>query len=319
MTLSTLEPVDLRTEWPHEEEDFTPWLEDNIDFLAKALDLEEDLEVDSREERIGRYKADLICSSQAGTVIVENQLDEADHRHLGQVLVYAAGIDASIVVWIAKGFTDEHRAAIDWLNRVTKEIDFFAMEIELWQIGDSDRAPKLNIVSAPNDWSRTVRAQVSELTPAKQLYLEYWTTFRKVLDVSGGPAKGTKPLAESWMNIAVGRTGFQLEGTVSTQKGRIQAGLYMKAADSIRYFEALKEDRSDIESELEFALDWQPLHGKKACRIAITKNFDPEDKSSWPEQHRWLADHLNRMHEVLAPRVRSLEALPDKKDESEDG
>lgn len=87
MTLGTLEPVDLRMEWPHEEDDFTPpWLEDNIHFLAKALDLEDDLEVESREERIGRYKADLICSSQAGTVIVENQLDEADHRHLGQVL-----------------------------------------------------------------------------------------------------------------------------------------------------------------------------------------------------------------------------------------
>lgn len=98
------------------------------------------------------------------------------------------------------------------------------MEIELWRIGSSDRAPKLNIVSAPNDWSRTVRAQASELTPAKRLYLEYWTSFRKVLDVSGGPAKGTKPLAESWMNIAIGRTGFQLEATVSTQKGRIQAG-----------------------------------------------------------------------------------------------
>ena len=41
--------------------------------------------------------------------------------HLGQLLTYAAGLEAVTVVWIAERFTDEHRAALDWLNEITAE------------------------------------------------------------------------------------------------------------------------------------------------------------------------------------------------------
>lgn len=35
---------------------------------------------------------------------------------MGQLLTYAAGLDAVTIVWIAERFTDEHRAALDWLQ-----------------------------------------------------------------------------------------------------------------------------------------------------------------------------------------------------------
>ena len=85
-------------------------------------------------------------------MLIENQLEGTDHRHLGQLLTYAAGLDAVTIVWLAERFTEEHRAALDWLNRVTDErITFFGLEIELWRIGDSLMAPKFNVVSKPND------------------------------------------------------------------------------------------------------------------------------------------------------------------------
>ena len=281
--------------------------------------MEDDLEVESREEPIGRYRADLICSSQAGKVLVENQLGETDHSHLGQVLAYAAGVEASVIVWVASSFTEEHRAAIDWLNSITDGIDFFGLEIELWQIGNSDPAPKFNIVSKPNDWSRSVAAQAREVTPLGQMQVEYWTKFRDVLVASNGPARASKPAARHWFGVPIGRGGFNLSAIADTRGGRIRAEMYIEIADSIRYFEALRKDRGDIESDLGFPLDWQPLHGKKACRIAITEDLDPTDKSTWLEQHRWLADRLNRMHAVLAPRVSKLEPVAENQDDSGDG
>jgi len=81
-----------------------------------------------------------------------------DHRHLGQLLTYAAGLRAVTIVWIAKHFTHEHLAALDWLNNnTTEDVNFFGIEIELWKIGDSPLAPKVNIVSKPNDWNKIVR------------------------------------------------------------------------------------------------------------------------------------------------------------------
>ena len=318
MKLGELKRIDLRVGWQHEESDFTPWMAKRIDLLAETLGLEDDLEVESREEPIGRYRADLVCSSQAGKVLVENQLDETDHSHLGQVLAYAAGVEATVVVWVAASFTEEHRAAIDWLNSITDGIDFFGLEIELWQIGDSDPAPKFNVVSKPNNWSRSVATLAREVTPLGQMQLEYWTKFRDVLSASNGSAGASKPAPRHWFSVPVGRGGFNLSAIADTKGGRIRAEMYIQIGNSIGYFEALRRDSADIESELGFGLDWQPLPGKKACRIAITEDLDPKDEATWSEQHRWLADHLNRMHEVLAPRVKDLDPIPESHDDSED-
>lgn len=63
-----------------------------------------------------------------------NQLERTDHSHLEQTLVYAAGLDAVTIIWIAERFTDEHRASLDWQNRITDErFSFFGIEIEVWR------------------------------------------------------------------------------------------------------------------------------------------------------------------------------------------
>ena len=64
-------------------------------------------------------------------MLIENQLERTDHKRLGQLLTYAAGLNAVTIVWIANRFTDEHRAAIDWLNDITSgEFHFFGLEID---------------------------------------------------------------------------------------------------------------------------------------------------------------------------------------------
>src|SRR6185312_8829511 len=107
----------------------------------------------------GPLRADILCKD-VGTdawVLIENQLERTNHGHLGQLLTYAAGLDAVTIVWIAERFTEEHRAALDWLNERTDEkITFFGLEVELWQIGNSPVAPKFNIVSKPNDWAKSI-------------------------------------------------------------------------------------------------------------------------------------------------------------------
>src|SRR5262245_9217077 len=177
--LGRLERLDLRTAWKSEAGDFTPWLaqKDNIALLSETLGLE--LELEAQEKNVGPFRADILCKDTATSawVLIENQLERTDHSHLGQLLTYAAGLEAVTIVWVAQTFTEEHRATLDWLNEITDDrFNFFGLEVELWRIGVSAPAPKFNIVSKPNDWTKQVSRGVSaisgELTPARQLQLE---------------------------------------------------------------------------------------------------------------------------------------------------
>ena len=152
----SLTSVDLRECWPHEAGDFTPWLaqKDNIQLLGVALGME--LELQQQEASVGDFSADLFCIDAADEepVVIENQLERTNHRHLGQILTYAAGLEACTVVWVVKEFREEHRAALDWLNRITEsKFRFFGLEIEAFRIGDSPPAPRFEVVVKPNDWA----------------------------------------------------------------------------------------------------------------------------------------------------------------------
>ncbi len=107
--------------------------------------------------QVGRYKADIVCKDSEddeSRVVIENQLTHSDHDHLGKALTYAAGLSATTIVWIAPKFRDEHRTVIDQLNEWTDgRISCFAVEIELWKIGESANAPKFNVVAKPPGWA----------------------------------------------------------------------------------------------------------------------------------------------------------------------
>ncbi len=159
INLGTLKEItDLRSVWPHEALNFTPWVAENVDLLADAVGL--DITVDETESSVGDFNVD-IYASETGTdrkIIIENQLEDTDHDHLGKLITYASGKDADVVIWVVKHAREEHKAAVEWLNNHTDDkIGFFLCEIKLFQIGDSDIAPSFTVVERPNDWTKEIK------------------------------------------------------------------------------------------------------------------------------------------------------------------
>ena len=123
---------DLRSVWSHEALEFTPWLAkpENIKMLSETIGL--DIEVEETESSVDTFSADIvgIDTNTGRKVIIENQLEDSNHTHLGQIITYAAGKNASTIIWIVKHARDAHRAAIEWLNNHSDEdINFFLIEI----------------------------------------------------------------------------------------------------------------------------------------------------------------------------------------------
>lgn len=312
MKLGKIRKIDLRDVWASESSDFTPWLakEENIAMLGDAIGM--DLEVESQEKSVGPFRADILAKDLATNhyVLIENQLELTNHNHLGQIMTYAAGLDAFSIVWIAKAFTEEHRAALDWLNRITDEnINFFGIEVEVIQIGDSLPAPQFNVVAKPNDWTKSVKSSASsgELTETKVKQQEYWTEFRDYVLKIGSPFKVQKPAPQHWTIIAMGRSYFQLSLTVNSVNHTISINLEISGENAKANFDTLKElCEEESKSKVAEDLEWLRLDEKKVSMAKLTKEFDFMDKSSREEQFAWFVENVQKFIKYFKPKIKSI-------------
>lgn len=313
-SLGSLKKVDVRHIWQTEAQHFTPWLAQNLDILAETLDME--LEIEAQEKNVGPFRADILCRDtlDKSWVLIENQLERTDHLHLGQLLTYASGLKAVTIIWISTHFTEEHRSALDWLNNITDDqFKFFGLEVELWQIGDSPVAPKFNIVSKPNDWSRSVgqaarQIETGTLTDIKAAQLEFWTQLAEKLK-ENSHIRPQKPMPQHWAVFRIGRSGFHMSGLHNTRDKCIGVELYINHQNAKDFYNQLYAQKNDIEAEIGHELIWKELPNKSASRIILyLRDVDPMDRSRWDEYQDWLIKYIEAFDRTFRNRIRNLEA-----------
>lgn len=284
---------DLRSIWPHEEQDFSKWLarKENLEQLSDAVGI--DLEFEETESSVGSFSVDIYAreSGSSRGIIIENQLEDTDHDHLGKIITYAAGKDAQVIVWIVKRARDEHKQAIEWLNQYTDEdIGFFLIEIELWRIGDSLPAPRFNVVERPNEWAKTVKA-AETLTPLKKLQLDFWQQFCDyAFEEKDSNFSKTfscrKAFAANWYNLSTGISSVVVEFTINTSRNRATVGLYVKEKD---WYQQLKDNEAAIEKELDAPIEWS--EGEKNGRMLIIKPFSADfGKKDYKAYFDWFME-----------------------------
>ena len=302
--------TNIRDHWPREDTDFTPWLaaEENISILGDAIGIE--LEVLEQERSVGPFRADILCKNSADNtlVLIENQMEKTDHAHLGQLFTYAAGLDAVTLIWIVETFTDEHRAALDWLNRITDDkFHFFGIEIELWRIGDSPPAPKFNIVSKPNEWAKTIKesAEASHstlLSPWQALQIEFWKQFGAYIIENKWPFKPPKPSSSIWMGYGIGSSYATLIVTFSKKDAWVYVQLDNRERPS--WFKELQRDRAAIDAEFDGELLWEEK--PKYSRIRIALLIDVTDQNNWTSVFDWMLKNMTKMKAIFKPRLKAI-------------
>ena len=250
-------------------------------------------------------------------MLIENQLEATDHRHVGQLLTYAAGLDAHTVIWIAKTFRQEYRAMLDWQNRITDErYRFFGIEVKVWQIEDSARAVQFDVVSSPNDWSRGVsrdtrRAANQELSERDKSHLRFWTGLREYMQDKASRLNCPAPRPWRYIVFGIGRAGFSIETHLAPTRNEISIRLCIDYDNVEAYFYLLQEQQAAIEIEKAFdePLEWNELPGNKRSRISLTKvDTDPLDENDWLHQYEWFTTQLEVFDTVFRERIRGLDA-----------
>lgn len=305
-----LRRINLRDVWPNESQDFTPWISEHIEELGEALGLE--LEMTQREASVGDFTVDILANDlgRNRSVIIENQLTGTDHDHLGKLLTYASGYDASVVIWISEFIREEHRQTLEWLNQKTDEdTGFFGVVVEVLQIDNSKPAINFKPVVFPNEWRKaTKRASTGEASEKMEKYRVY---FQQLIDTLRKDYKFTnakKGQPQSWYSFSSGFSGI-VYGMSFGLGNRARVELYIDLNDhdkNKRLFDLIQIDKEEIEQSYGSPLEWERLDEKRACRIAIYRQGSVEDDTNTLEAIKeWSINQLLKIKETFAPRLKN--------------
>lgn len=308
--LGRLESVALRDAWPHEAANFTPWLAlpENLALLADAVGMV--LELEAVEKPVETFSADILARDVITNrwVLIENQLESTDHSHLGQILTYAAGLDAETVIWMARDFREPHRAAIDYLNRISgAEHNFFGVQIELLRIGESAYAPRFNVVAKPNDWSKGVATKASasafeEVVGRKAEWQTYWERFFAFAGREGLPLVNRVPPKEGWCRTAQLKSGDPSAAAwLHRSSSSLRVIMWLQGVDRLALFDSLYDNRLAIETAFGAPLSWDRMENRKSSMISVEKSIDAEPLTDGDEQFGWFTDNARRLTEAMRP------------------
>lgn len=270
--------IPLREIFKKEDKEFTPWLKENIDLLSEKLSIEI-IDVQT-EKNIGDFRVDMIGKDTNSNkfVIIENQLESTDHDHLGKLITYSAGINAGIIIWIAKELRDDHKNALEWLNENSiQDISFFGVEIHAVSINNSIPAIDFRVIIKPNDWERNI---ISTLTETKTEYVNFFSELVNSYSDINPKFRKVKAQPQSWLNFGAGMSGLKF-GWMFRIGNRFGVELYIDTGDEIenkRIFDRLKNYKDKIDLEIK-GVEWEELGTKRACRIVINKKTSGPIKS----------------------------------------
>lgn len=307
-----LEKVDLHELWDGGVADFTPWLseEENLSGIAKALGME--LVVQSQSISDEGFHGDILCKDTLTDqfVLMGNQLEQTDNAHLGQFLTHAARLETSTIVWIARAFEEEHRTALNWLNKVSNgSIRLFGIEIEAYKIGDSLPAPRFSIILKPTGWTSQVPKPASsqKLTETELLKLEYWHGLKNFMETNNSSVQllGTPP--KSWFNVPEDKGRYFLSVTVNPRESSLNILLNIigeKANDDfdklceIAYKDSLVEINPDVR--------WYKVQANAGSSVTLKTYADFMEKSDWPNQFAWFKENIEKFDRFFRTRLRLL-------------
>jgi len=304
--IGKIKKVPLRELWKREDSNFTKWLEENIDYLTDVIGF--DISIESREENVGPFSVDLYGEDNEGNkLIIENQLEKTDHKHLGQIITYLTNLEAKTAIWISSEPIEEHKKAIDWLNETTPDdISFYLIQLEAIKIGDEPMAaPLFTIIKRPSTKIKQIGAEKKEYAQRHIIRKEFWSQFINEINKTNSMCNNVSPGTENWLPIAIGMGGVSINIVISKKYARSE--IYINRGtkeENKRIFDQLFAQKENIESDFGNNLIWERMEDNVTSRIKNQLNeVDVSNKDDWEKMNIFLIDSAVRMDKAFRKHI----------------
>ena len=292
MQFADLNAINIRAAWPDEARDFTPWLSENLDRLSRTIGIP--MELEGTEVPVEQFSADVLARNPTDNslILIENQLDQTDHSHLGQIMTYLAGLQAQTIIWIARDFREPHLSAVRWLNDHTSDpFSFFAIQVKVVRIGNDESSPVspvFEVLEKPNEWDRRIADTKNEaLNELQKFRHDFWQSYADQYpeDINLRPNHINSNVFHNINGLVVSQYLAQREVGVYLQK---ENHGYDNEDREVARFQIMRLEERGIG------------YGSKNPRHSGTSlTINSQDRNNWPEMREWLHEALNKFRDAL--------------------
>lgn len=345
LDLMKLKRISLKSVFKNRDRDFVPWLAspNNLEILSEniGMDLAMDIIQDDRNSNL----PDLFCKDlkeirKDPGVIIECQFGQSEQEYINKFLKYVCTLNCSSIIWIAEKFSEDHKAMFQWLNKMCQgKVNFFALEMEFWKIGQSEVAANFNIICRPINWEirrvhsnnnprrslpvhksgggdgrrGRIAAPLNEdgMTETQVRFLKFWRGFDTHLKSKNSPVQINTALPKPFLQFSVGVQGIILRVLILPTKKVIGIEVNFWTKQTKPYYFILGLEKEEIEKELGFALDWMDMEGKQGAKLRVVADmedvYDIYNESNWENLNVWFSDHLEAMIRVMRSRLKVID------------
>lgn len=292
--LAKLQKIELRDVWSIEP-DFTNWLtqQENLDLLGEEIGVE--IKPIKTEANVGTFRVDILAEEEGSgrKIIIESQLEDTNHDHLGKIITYASGYDAEIIIWVVRATREEHRRAVEWLNERTDEkTGYFLIKVELWQIAGSDPAPKFDVLVSPNEWAKAIKSS----TDTQLRQLDFWTKLREYAQARDTRIRLQTPRPQNWYDVSMGSAEAYVQLTINSRENLLVCAIYIPRNKGL--FKFLQERKDEIEKEIGEKAEW--ADAAVVSRIKIKKEVSDLFSQSEAENYfAWLYEKTTLFQKIF--------------------
>ena len=307
-----LEKVDLRKVWIKEAKDFTTWLANNLDILSEQIGFA--VLLVEREKSAGVFSADIFAEGPNGnSVVIENQLEQTDHDHLGKLITYLSNLEAKTAIWITSDPRAEHITAVNWLNEISPvDTAFFLVKVEAYRIGESEPAALFTTICAPSKEAKQIGEQKQHLAERHVKRLDFWKRLLERAIQKTTLHSNVSPSKENWIAAGAGKSGMGWSYAITMNRG--SAELFIdrgpeenEKEETDKIFERIRSDRKKIESQFGEPLIWDKVDGRRICRIkSIGQLGGLKDTELWPKIQEDMIDRMIRLEKALKPVISAI-------------
>ncbi|KAB2784581.1 DUF4268 domain-containing protein [Brucella anthropi] len=144
-----------------------------------------------------------------------------------------------------------------------------------------------------------------EAEKARQaLYREFWAQLLPAMNAQSSLFRNISPRTRHYVGVNSGTRDIAFSFVVTNKAARVEVYIDTENETQNReFFKALLSEREAIHDEIGSTLVWEPLEGKRACRIKIEKTGNVTDREQWPEMINFMVDAMMRLDKTFRSRL----------------